>query len=78
MPAYALSQELADIVGTNESQRTEVTKKIWDYIKEHKLQDEKNKRLIVPDEKLAKIFDSKEPIDMMKMAGHINKHLHKK
>ena len=73
--AYKLSKELEDVVGSKELSRPEVIKKVWDYIKEHKLQDSKNKRLIVPDEKLAKVFGSKKPIDMMKLSGLLSKHL---
>ncbi|MCH9631310.1 MAG: DNA topoisomerase 1 [Chlamydiia bacterium] len=77
-PPYILSKELADVVGEKELPRTEVTKKIWVYIKKNDLQDEKNKRLIVPDKKLEKVFGSKEPVDMMKLAGKLTKHLTKK
>lgn len=71
---YELSPALADVVGSKSLSRPETTKKIWEYIKEHKLQDPKNKRLIRPDAKLAKVFGSKEPIDMMKLAGVLSKH----
>lgn len=72
---YSLSKELKALVGDENLSRGEITKRLWDYIKTHKLQDEKNKRLIVPDEKLAKFFGHKESIDMMKLAGYISKHL---
>ena len=74
-PAHKLSKELQAVVGASELSRPEVVKKMWDYIKEHNLQDKKNKRLIVPDAKLAKIFGSKEPIDMMKLSGLLSKHI---
>lgn len=77
-PSQKLSPELAAVVGSDEMPRTQVTKKIWDYIKEHKLQDEKNKRLIVPDAPLAKILGTNEPVDMFKMTGLINPHIQKK
>ena len=77
-PLCILSKELVDVIGEKELARTEVTKKIWEYIKTHKLQDEKNKRLIVPDKKLEKVFGSKEPVDMMKLSGILTKHLSKK
>lgn len=77
MPAYHLSPELAAIVGTAELARGEVTKKVWDYIKAHNLQDAANKRLIRPDEALARVFGSNEPIDMFKMAGLLNAHMKK-
>ena len=73
--AHPLSKELQAVVGATELSRPEVVKKMWDYIKEHNRQDPKNKRLIIPDAKLSKVFGSKEPIDMMKMAGLLSKHL---
>lgn len=73
--SYALSSELSAIVEESSLSRPEVTKKLWDYIKKHNLQDPKNKRLIVPDAKLAKLFGSKEPVDMMKLAKIISPHL---
>lgn len=73
-PVSKLSPVLAEVVGSNELSRGDVTKKMWDYIKAHSLQDTKNKRLIHPDEKLAKIFGSKDTIDMFKMAGLLNPH----
>lgn len=75
MPVYKLSADLAAIVGTAELSRGDVTKKVWDYIKSHHLQDANNKRLIVPDEALAKVFGSKAPIDMFKMAALLNPHI---
>ena len=78
MPPYTLSPTLEVIVGTNELTRGEVTKKVWDYIKAHNLQDTANKRLIRPDAALAKVFDTNEPVDMFKMAGLLNGHMTKK
>lgn len=74
-PALTLSPELASVVGAESMSRGEVTKKMWEYIKAHDLQDPANKRLIVPDAKLAKIFGSKQPLDMFQLAGVLNKHL---
>ncbi len=71
----SISSELQAIVGDDVSSRAELTKKVWDYIKEHKLQNKKNKRQIVPDAKLAKVFGSKEPIDMMQLAKVLSKHV---
>lgn len=71
---YKLSPQLAAIVGTDSMARTEVTKKIWEYIKAHDLQDKNDKRKIVPDAALAKVFGSKEPLSMFAMAGVLNKH----
>ncbi len=72
--AHPLSPELADVLGIKEASRPEATKKLWEYIKEHHLQDPKNKRLIVPDAKLAKVLGTKQPVDMMKLAGLLSKH----
>ena len=59
MKPMKISEELAAVVGKGPMPRTEVTKKLWVYIKKHKLQDEKNRRNINPDEKLAKVFGKK-------------------
>jgi DNA topoisomerase-1 len=72
--AMTLSPELKAVVGDEKLSRGEVTKKLWEYIKKHKLQDPKNKRRIIPDAKLAKVFGSKAGIDMMQLAGVLNKH----
>jgi DNA topoisomerase-1 len=74
-PAHALSSELQAVVGEKELSRPEVVKKIWEYIKAHNCQDPKNKRLIVPDAKLAKVFGNNKPVDMMKLSGILNKHI---
>ena len=73
-PSRTLSPELSAVIGEDSLSRPEVTKKLWEYIKAHKLQDPKNKRLIVPDEKLAKVI-GKKPVDMMKLAALLSKHL---
>lgn len=69
------SKELAAIIGEGPMPRTEVTKKIWAYIKKHSLQDAKNKRNINPDEKLQKIFGGKKAVNMFEMTKLVNKHL---
>lgn len=69
-----VSPELAAIVGPGPMARTEVVSKIWEYIKSNNLQDSKDKRTINPDEKLGKVLGSA-PINMMKMAGAISKHI---
>lgn len=74
-PTHQLSADLADVVGSQELSRPDVTKKIWDYIKANDLQDAKNRRTINPDAKLAKIFGSEAPVDMFKLAGLLNKHI---
>ena len=68
------SAELAAVVGSKPLPRTEVIKKLWDYIKAQKLQDENNKRNINADAKLAAVFGKKQ-VTMFEMAGLIGKHL---
>jgi len=69
------SHELAAVIGSGSMPRTEVTKKIWEYIKKHKLQDSANKRNINADEKLKPIFGGKKQVSMFEMtklvAGHL-------
>ena len=62
-----ISDTLAEVIGKGPMPRTEVTKKVWAYIKSHKRQDPSNKRNIIPDEKLAKVFGSPKPINMFEM-----------
>jgi chromatin remodeling complex protein RSC6 len=75
MKPVQVSDTLAEVVGKGPMPRTEVTKKLWEYIKKHKLQDTKNKRNINPDQKLAKVLGSTDSIDMFKMTSKISKHL---
>ncbi|MGC1879474.1 MAG: SWIB/MDM2 domain-containing protein [Rhabdochlamydiaceae bacterium] len=73
---YSLSPELQAVVGVKSSTRPQVVKKLWVYIKAHKLQDTKNRRLIVPDRKLEAVI-GKKPVDMLKLAGLLSKHIKK-
>jgi len=66
--------DLAAIVGANPLPRTEVVKKMWDYIKKNGLQDAKNRRNINADDKLRKIF-GKDQVTMFEMTGLVSKHL---
>lgn len=66
---------LAEIVGSKPLPRTQITKKIWDYIKKNGLQDKKNKRMINPDEKLGKVFGGKKQISMFEIAVYVKKHI---
>lgn len=75
MKPVQVSESLAEIVGAGPMARTEVTKKLWDYIKKHKLQAQDNKRNINPDAKLAKVLGSPATIDMFKLTSKISKHL---
>jgi chromatin remodeling complex protein RSC6 len=74
MKAMTPSPELAGVIGTEPMPRTEVTKKIWDYIKANNLQDAANKRMINADEKLKAIFGKKQ-VSMFEMTKIINQHL---
>lgn len=74
-PKKTLSKELSAVLGEKELSRPEIIKKVWEYIKKHNLQDPNNKRQIIPDEKLAKVFGSKKPLNMMKLAGVLQKHI---
>ncbi len=73
---YALTPELSAVVGSGKMTRPQVVKKLWVYIKARKLQDTKNRRLINPDAKLAEVV-GKKPIDMLKLAGALSKHIKK-
>jgi len=74
---YSVSSDLGAIVGNGRHTRPQIVKKLWVYIKAKRCQDAKNRRLIVPDEKLARVFGGRRPVDMLKMAGLINKHIKK-
>lgn len=69
------SAELAAVVGSAPLPRTEVTKKIWEYIKKSNLQAEENKRMINADAKLKPIFDGKTQVSMFEMTKYISNHL---
>jgi len=66
---------LAQIVGTQPIPRTEITKKLWVYIKKNKLQDLKNKRNINADAKLLAVFDGKKTVNMFEMTKLVAKHV---
>ncbi|HET9340209.1 MAG TPA: SWIB/MDM2 domain-containing protein [Casimicrobiaceae bacterium] len=74
MKAMTPSSALAAIVGANPLPRTEVTKKVWDYIKKNKLQDAVNKRMINADEKLKSVL-GKAKVTMFEMTKLISNHL---
>ena len=69
------SAMLAAVVGSAPMPRTEVTKKIWDYIKKNKLQDAINRRMINADEKLKAVFGGKSKVSMFEMTKLVSKHL---
>ena len=69
------SAALAEVIGSKPLPRTQVTKKIWDYIKKNKLQDAINKRLINADEKLRAVFGGKGKVSMFEMTKLVSGHL---
>ena len=69
------SAALAEVVGSKPIPRTEVTKKLWAYIKKNKLQDQKNKRMIKSDETLKAVFGGKGQVNMFEMTKLVNKHV---
>jgi chromatin remodeling complex protein RSC6 len=75
MKAMTPSSTLAAVIGSSPMPRTEVTKKIWDYIKKNKLQDAINRRLINADEKLRAVFGGKGKVSMFEMTKLVSNHL---
>jgi len=67
--------KLAAVVGSTPLPRTELTKKLWDYIRTHKLQDEKKKTLINADAALKAVFDGKAQVSMFEMTKLVSNHL---
>ena len=75
MKPMTISADLAAVVGKGPMPRSEVTKKIWVYIKKNDLQDPKNKRNIVADANLKKVFGGKGTVSMFEMTKLLSKHL---
>jgi chromatin remodeling complex protein RSC6 len=69
------SAALAEVVGSKPIPRTEVTKKLWAYIKKNGLQDKKNKRMINADAELKAVFGGKASVNMFEMTKLVSKHL---
>ena len=69
------SAALAEVVGSKPMPRTEVTKKLWAYIKKNGLQDKKNKRMINSDDALKAVFAGKKTVNMFEMTKLVSKHL---
>ena len=69
--------KLAAVVGNEPLPRTEITKRIWDYIRQNNLQDAKDKRTIKADAKLKPIFDGKDSVSMFEMTKLVNSHVKK-
>jgi len=71
------SASLAEVVGSKPIPRTEVTKRLWLYIKKNKLQDATNRRMIKADAALKPVFGGKSTVNMFEMTKLVNKHLAK-
>ena len=77
MAPLTVSNSLADVIGKKPMPRTEIIKKIWDYIKKNGLQDKINRRMINADNKLALIFGGKKQISMFELAKVVNDQIQK-
>jgi upstream activation factor subunit UAF30 len=75
MKPMNLSDELEAVVGKGPMPRSEVVKKLWEYIKKNGLQDSANRRNINADAKLQKVFGGKETVNMFEMTKLVSKHL---
>ena len=75
MAPLSPSPALSEVVGSKALPRTEIVKKIWDYIKKNNLQDKKNRRMINADAKLKPVFGNKEQISMFELAKIVSKHV---
>ena len=75
MAALTPSESLGAVVGSKPLPRTEIIKKIWDYIKKNGLQDKTNRRMINGDDKLKAVFGGKEQISMFELAKIVNNHV---
>ena len=69
------SRELSQVIGDKPVPRTEVTKKLWAYIKKNQLQDPKNRRMIRADDALKPVFGGKPTVNMFEMTKLVGKHL---
>ena len=75
MKPMNVSSTLASVIGSNPMPRTEVTSKLWGYIKKNNLQDKTNRRMINADDKLREVFGGKRQVSMFEMTKLVSKHL---
>ena len=75
MKPLKVSDDLAAVVGKGPLPRSEVVKKLWQYIKKNKLQDPKKRRNINADDNLKTVFGGKKTVDMFEMTKLVSKHL---
>ena len=78
MAPLSVSSALGEVVGNKPLPRTEIIKKIWDYIKKNDLQDKKNRRMINGDDKLVAVFGGKKQVSMFELAKIVNDQVQKK
>ncbi|KAE8677517.1 ABC transporter G family member 14-like isoform X1 [Hibiscus syriacus] len=74
MRLQPVSPQLGKFLGSSEASRADATKKIWEYIKLHNLQNPANKKEIICDEKLKTIFDGKDRVGMLEVAKYLSPH----
>jgi chromatin remodeling complex protein RSC6 len=77
MAPLSVSNELAEVVGSKPLPRTEIVKKIWEYIRKNNLQDSKNRRMINTDAKMKPAFGGKSQISMFEIGGFVQKNVKK-
>jgi|SRR5688500_9999352 chromatin remodeling complex protein RSC6 len=77
MAPLNVSSQLAEVIGNKPLPRTEIIRKMWDYIKKNGLQDKKNRRMINADAKLKVVFGGKSQVSMFELAKVINNHVKK-
>lgn len=75
MKPMTISSDLAAVIGKGPMPRSEVVKKLWVYIKKNDMQDPKNKRNIIADANLKKVFGGKAVVSMFEMTKLVSKHL---
>ena len=75
MAPLNVSPAMAEVVGSKPLPRTEIIRKIWDYIKKNNLQDKKNRRMINGDAKLKVVFGGKDQVSMFELAKVVSKHV---
>ncbi len=75
MKPITVDADLAKVVGQEPLPRTQVIKKMWDYIKANDLQDKNNRRMINADETLKVVFDGKDQVSMFELAKIVNNHV---
>ncbi|MFW6330921.1 MAG: SWIB/MDM2 domain-containing protein [Gemmatimonadota bacterium] len=68
---------LAKVVGNQPMTRSEITKKVWDYVKKNNLQDSQNRRMINADDTMRPVFNGQDQVSMFEMTKLVNQHVSK-